>query len=135
MNKILTLLFIIAVAGCTTTAKLPLCPAIAKNSYPNGTEIHPVNKYTVDVMEKKDISAILLSEFTAEFSGYYSDIKWLEDNYSFLVCGFKPELELHPKATYISCMQHAVEWLKIVQSDEPELLMIDQTKFKANCVR
>lgn len=120
-------------SGCAVT-KVPLCPAIARNSYPAGTwNGDPVNRYVAFQAERRELQLSPLSPFIAEVRGATGNVVWLQRNYRFMLCAFDPVQELADKSTYESCMAHADEWARIVQSEHPEHLLASQTLFEASC--
>lgn len=121
-------------AGCASV-KVPLCPTIARSSYGPGESASPVNKMVLEEVKRSNLELRQLSWFAAEVSGASNSVKRLEDNYAHLVCAFDPAL--HPASAirqdFLSCMKHANEWVRIVQSPRPEELMATQTLFLENC--
>ena len=76
-----------------------------------------------------------LSAFAAEYTGSPSSINWLEKHYAEMICGFDPNKVANDKAVYISCTQHAPEWIQIYDGTNKENLFLSETLYKENCVR
>lgn len=125
---------VMAAAGCASV-KVPICPTIARSSYSPGEAGSPINKMIIEEVKRSNLEIRQLSWFAAEVSGAASSVDRLQNNYSHLVCAFDPAL--HPPSAirqdFLSCMKHANEWLKIIQSPRPEELMATQTMFLENC--
>jgi hypothetical protein len=123
-----------ALSGCATVM-LPLCPSIAKNSYEHQDASKALNKFAVDLAEKRSISITQLSWFQASFSGLWPDIRWYEENYPYVLCAFDPKLQLiYKRETYVSCMRHARNWIETAQSKEPQNLMSPDSMYYEDCV-
>jgi hypothetical protein len=124
----------VSLAGCATV-NLPLCPAIAKNSYDPPDNTRALNKFAVQQATDRRIEVKQLSWFAASFSGFSPSISWYQENYPFMVCAFDPKNQtIHIRETHMSCMAHARQWIQKTQSDHPEYLMLTETKFYENCV-
>lgn len=121
-------------AGCASV-KVPICPTIARSSYSPGEAPSPINKMILEEAKRSNLEIRQLSWFAAEVSGAATSVNRLESNYPHLVCAFDPAL--HPPSAirqdFLSCMKHANEWLRILQSPRPEELMATQTMFLENC--
>lgn len=111
---------------------MPLCPAIAERSYSEGRG-KLINRFAVEAIELRSIEVIALSSYIAEFSGFTTNIDWLEKNYQYMVCGFDPRQITDDREAYISCMRHAPTWIRVVQSRAPEELLHNETYFRENC--
>jgi len=118
--------------GCATV-RLPLCPAIAEASYQSGGRGKIINMYVSQSAVERNVVIRPLSSFAADFTGGYPDIKWLSNNYPFILCAFDARQVVHDRDVYISCMQHSPSWIAIVQSSKPEDLMLRETLFRENC--
>ena len=119
--------------GCTTIT-LPLCPTIAKSSYSAGESASPVNKRIVEQALARKIEVRQLSWFGAEFRGFAPTLNSFEADYKFMLCAFDPTLQkVFIRETYISCMNHADEWITKIRSGNPAELMLTETKFVENC--
>lgn len=121
-----------ALAGCAG-AKLPLCPAIAANSFDEYNSLATINRYIEERARERSITVKILSPYAAEFSGAPWDLEWLKANYKHMLCAFNPLLERDDRSTYLSCMGHADEWIALMSSGNPERLMLTQTSFHENC--
>ncbi|MGV1957777.1 hypothetical protein ACQZ5G_14820 [Agrobacterium sp. 22-214-1] len=126
---------IATIAGCTSAEKFPLCPAIAANSYAVRAPDEIINSYVRQQAKDRGLTISPISSFAAEISGPAHELKWMKDNYKHMLCAFNPKVEIDDRATYLSCMSHADEWVRIVQSEHSETLLVSQTLFKENCVR
>lgn len=125
-----------AVCGGCSTVKLPLCPAIARNSYQAGEPAMQVNKFAALHAERQGLVIAQLSWFSAEFSGSPAGIDWFATHYPAMLCAFDPARETtRIRETYMSCMAHAKDWIQKVQSAAPEQLMLAETMFYENCAR
>ena len=121
-------------AGCTSVI-LPLCPAIAANSYPAQSEANYVNFFAKQNAEASHITISPLSWFSARFSGSIWDVETYKNSYKSMLCAFSPvQQQILIRQTYGSCMAHADNWITIVSSDKPEVLMTTQTLYYENCV-
>jgi hypothetical protein len=123
---------LVLITGCTS-ARFPLCPAVAEASYSEHTRGKIINYYVDQAAIERHVYIEPLSEFSADFYGSYQDIKWFSDNYPFMLCAFDPRKIPDDRETYISCMTHAKDWITILRSSMPENLMLTNTKFKENC--
>lgn len=122
-------------AGCASV-RLPLCPAIAHNTYQDSNVKSPIGKLVAEAAEIRNIKITPLSWFAAEFHGAYWSANWMNRNYQYLVCGFDPSKQnTYIRETYLSCMAHSKEWIGIIQSGAPENLMLAETKFFENCAQ
>lgn len=121
-------------SGCSAVTRLPLCPAIAANSYDSPDKLQFVNSYIARWAQERDIHITMLSPFVAAFEGAQFQLDELRENYRFMLCAFNPLLEVDDRSTYLSCMSHANQWVDIVRSASPENLLLVQTKYKENCV-
>lgn len=124
-------LAVLLLAGCTTI-RFPLCPAIAEASYETGRG-RTINRFVLQEAETRRVEIRPLSTFAADFSGFSPSVTWLSKNYPAMLCAFDPRKVVNDRETYISCMTHAPEWMRIVRSDHPESLMYFETKFRENC--
>lgn len=114
----------LATAGCATTTKLPLCPAIAEKSYGAGGGGKTVNYFTKQAADSRKIEIVELSAFVAEMKGSANDVDWLSQRYPHFMCAFLPRLEVNDQQVYTTCMRRASEWIKSVQSAQPETLFL-----------
>jgi hypothetical protein len=118
--------------GCASV-RLPLCQDLARTTYNKPVEGNEVSRYTRDVAERWRLDLTLLSPFAMRVTGDVWNVNRFQAEYPFLVCGFDPVHVLIPHDTYLRCMQHAPDWIVIVQSDKPENLMVTQTLYEATC--
>lgn len=124
---------VLCIAGCSTVM-LPLCPAIAKNSYGASEASNPANKKILEQASDRKIRVRQLSWFSAEFSGFAPSLASFQNDYKFMLCAFDPTLQkIFIRETYISCMNHAEEWITKVNSPNPAELMLSEAKFVENC--
>lgn len=134
MQKIKSFLTIVALfsllAACSVK-KFPLCCRLAKTK-PSPQECIGKNLY--EACKKRHIKIEVLSSDIAEFKGPKRQMKWLQDNYHILVCDFDQDTTTLGKDEYTSCISHAKEWIKIVQSKKLENLMQDGTLYCPNCL-
>jgi hypothetical protein len=122
---------LLTLAGCTT-ARFPLCPAIAEASYQTPGP-RTIGAYTAKAAELREVQIQPLSAFAADFTGSYDEINWFTENYPTLVCAFDPKQVTDVSTTYLSCMTHASEWVQVIRSAHPEDLMLSQTHFVDIC--
>lgn len=127
----------ISLLGCAS-AKLPLCSKIADYSYINPNSLPGKERYlNFHLMERLKSSRIkinITSPFSAEFSGSVSSIRDLESDYAELICAFDPANVPNDASLFSSCMNHADEWIELVQAGKIEDLFLDQYRYKPNCV-
>jgi hypothetical protein len=116
--------------GCS--AKLPLCPKIAAKSFEGYNPSAIVNNYILEQARARNVTIQALSPFAAEVSGLPTELEWFERNYKHMLCAFNPRVEVDDRSTYLSCMQHADEWI-VITREKPENLMLTQTKFHEAC--
>ncbi|TPM35525.1 hypothetical protein [Mesorhizobium sp. B2-3-5] len=125
--------------GCSSldfipSQKFPLCPQIAEMSYGQDDATgKTVNLYVQEQAHVRHLRINPISEYVAEVHGNPVDLQWFTKNYPQMLCSFDPRQESHVKETYISCVSHVSNWIKIVRSEHPEALMYDKTLFEANC--
>ncbi len=130
-------IFAIVLAGTLSacaTIRVPLCPAIAEKSYPDPQIGEVVNRYMAERARSKNIAISPLSPFAAEIGGSVFAVEWFDRNYPWMLCGFESRQMLYDRETFLSCMHHASEWMKIVRSNQLESLMLRETKYVENCV-
>lgn len=119
--------------GCSTVI-LPLCPAVARYSYGPTEPESPINKIIVNRSLEAGIEIKQLSWFLAEYRGSYFEVNRLVKRYPSMVCAFDPNLRRTLiRETYMSCMEHASDWISISSSDSPWTLMTSSTSFYENC--
>jgi hypothetical protein len=128
---LLSLVIIMAMEACRSSAKLPLCHRFS-DSKPSNTA--GIGRDLFDAAKKRHIEITVLSDNVAEFTGPKKDIKWLEDNYPFLMCDFDQSAGTLGRQEYVSCISHAKVWIRLVQSRKPEQLMLDSTIYCQNCL-
>jgi hypothetical protein len=126
-----TWLFIFACISCTTCAHFPICTKLS-DSKPS--PMKGIGQCLFNVCQQRHITITLLSENVAEFSGPVKQMKWLQDNYHFLLCDFNQSSGTLGPRQYVSCTLHAKSWIKIIQSANPQWLMLDTTIYCANCL-
>lgn len=114
---------------------MPLCEKIATYSYAPGEEKSYINKFIVDIAKERNVKVTPLSRVAVELHGGVFDIEWMRRNYSFMLCAFDPSQEVNNVAAYMTCMKHSPEWVKIIQSDHPELLGDTEYLYQERCVR
>jgi hypothetical protein len=119
-------------AGCAT-ARVPLCPEIAKASYESGEPSGNIDKYALLEAKRLNVQIEPLSAFTADVSGMTGNVEKFNTNYKFVLCAFEPTTSVDVTLAYTNCMQFADEWTKILNSDHPDVLMLDRTLFRATC--
>lgn len=112
------------------TSKFPVC---AKLSNTKPSSIEGVSSTLLKICTDRNISITVLSSTVIELKGSIKQMKWLQNNYHILMCDFDQTKVALDESTYISCMSNAKDWIKIVQSNRPDTLMIDQTKYCPNC--
>jgi hypothetical protein len=138
MNAIRVILALAAgmlLAACATV-KVPLCPEIAEMSYPvdQGEPGERLNHFLARFVEKRKVRVERLSWFVAEAKGLKWHVADLQANIAELTCAFDPgQMSYETRATYLSCMTHAPEWLGHVQGERPQDLMLAETLFYENC--
>jgi hypothetical protein len=124
----------LALTGCAS-ARLPLCPKIAAVSFQGGARTGAVvNNYLAAQGNERNVKISPISAFAATFHGSVFSIAWFQGNYAFMLCAFDPKQVVNYEAVYLSCMSHAPEWVKIVQSSKPEDLMVTQTHYADVCI-
>lgn len=134
MKIFLNYLFVVVVVllySCRT-AKFPVC---TKLSDTKPSSIEGVSTTLLRVCNEHHISITVLSSTIIELRGSIKQMKWLQENYHILMCDFDQSEVSLDESTFTSCMSNAKDWIKIVQSNRPDTLMIDQTKFCANCCK
>lgn len=131
--RLLFLGAMLILGGCTT-ALLPLCPDVAEDSVDPQVSRDFVNPYVRQAIEERGIVIVELSPFVAEFSGPSFQMRWLQDRYPHLVCAFDPRKEILNREVFMTCVSKAPEWIKAVQSDRPQDLMLRQTLYRETCV-
>ncbi|KIO50269.1 hypothetical protein [Nitrosospira sp. NpAV] len=132
-SRISAIILASAVSACATI-RVPLCPAIAEKSYPSEQVGEVVNRYMAERAASKNVAISPLSSFAAEISGSIFAIEWFDRNYPWMMCAFESRHMLLDRQTFMSCMHHASEWMRVVKSDQPEHLMNRETKYEENCV-
>src|ERR1700752_3100782 len=81
---------LLATNGCVTVT-LPLCPAVARNSYSLEEMPSPLNRMILEQAEVRGIAAQQLSWFAAEYKGFSRRIASFEQEYRFMLCAFDPD--------------------------------------------
>jgi hypothetical protein len=131
--KTLKFLIIISIftslASCHST-KLPLCP---KLSTTNPSPVTGISKTLYDICNKRNIKVTVLSSTVAEFNGPRRQLKWLVSNYSIILCDFNQQTVVNDKAYYDGCMTNSINWIKIVQGNRLDTLMLNSTNYCINC--
>jgi hypothetical protein len=134
--KFISMALAIALLGGCATVKVPLCPAIAWRSYPDGSTSSNVNYFVQVQAKERNVEVNQISAFTARLSGSSTDIKWFDENYREMLCSFDhrlgPQVPL-PDDIYLGCMTHADTWKEIVRSASPERLATDNSQFMSYC--
>lgn len=132
-GAILLLMAVGALGGCAT-ARLPLCPDIAVNSYPGNQEQHSsINWFALNRARENGLSISYLSHFVAEFRGGQQEIDDFRENYKWMLCAFDPARELRVESQYTTCMRHAERWIDAVEEREDGGLMADAMLFRTTC--
>ncbi len=127
--KLILISTTIIITSCRTS-KFPICTKLS-NTKPSSVE--GISSTLLKVCNERNISITVLSSTIVELRGSVRQMKWIQNNYHILVCDFDQTKVSLDESTYISCMSHAKDWIKIVQSSRPDTLMIDQTKYCPNC--
>jgi|SRR5579863_5291476 len=131
LHLIFLSLFILAFISCESSAKFPIC---RKLSDTKPSAMAGIGKDLFDVCQKRHIVITLLSENVAEFKGPVRQMKWLQENYHFLICDFDQSSGTLGAKDYVSCLSHSGTWIKIIQGSNPQRLMLDTTIYCANCL-
>lgn len=131
---VMILTLAMTLANCAT-ARLPLCPKLAALSYQNPKPDTVVSRYLSERAKERHVKISVLSPFAAVLSGSVGSIAWFQRNYPLMLCEFDPSQLVNDENVYLSCMSHAQEWMKILQSNQPEDLMVNETHYAASCVQ
>ncbi|MDY1010351.1 hypothetical protein [Sphingomonas sp. CFBP9019] len=133
MTRIPFALVALVISGCMTSARLPLCPAIAHKSYAASEVVTDINRFAVSVAKRKDISIIQMSPFIMQVSGLRDNVKWYVESYPNMLCSFHYDQVKDAKRTFLSCMSNAPKWIHYVQTRRGAELMTDETLYQSNC--
>ncbi len=117
------------------TIRVPLCGDLAR-TLPSGDGSHShqdVSDYTVEAAKKMGVNLTVLSPFVMTVHGFTPYVNKFQSDYPFLVCGFDPSRVVVPYETYLRCMDHVNDWVRIVGSEKPEDLMLPGTEYEATC--
>lgn len=134
MKSVIWISAVFLLAGCDATKKLPLCQSIAEKSFDTFQEGQLLNRFLSESVAARKIEVEVLSPFMALYSGPEKDIKWLEENYGELVCGFNPRLDSLGGPTYTTCIRHVPNWITAVNSDEPQALFNSKYFYQSSCL-
>jgi hypothetical protein len=130
----LGLILAMALTGCVS-ANFPLCPKLAAQSYQGAQPNTVISSYLWTQAKERRIKISPTSAFTAELSGSAKSLAWFRQNYAAMLCSFDDQQITNDESVYSVCMKHAQEWVRIVQSDHPENLMLQETLYAATCVK
>jgi hypothetical protein len=132
MKIFLKLTFLITTIIFTSckTSKFPVCTKLSNTKQSN---IEGISTTLLKVCNERKISITVLSSTIIELRGSIRQMKWLQNNYHILMCDFDQTKISLDESTYTSCMSNAKDWIKIVQTNRPDSLMIDRTIFCPNC--
>jgi hypothetical protein len=129
LKSLITISVITSFAGCQST-KLPLCPKLATTK-PSPTA--GISKTLYAICVNRNIKITVLSSTVAEFTGTHRQLNWLVSNYCTILCDFNQYTVINDKAFYDGCMTNAANWIKIIQGNRLDTLMLNSTNYCNNC--
>jgi len=128
-NMGLSLILLLFLASCKT-GYFPLCPRLAA-THPGENDI---GARLLEACKKHHIKITVLSSNVAEFKGNRKQLQWLRRNYAVLLCDFNESDNSLDALVYTSCLDHANNWIKIVQEKRFQDLMRDGTIYCPVCM-
>lgn len=132
-SRIAALMLVLMTSSCAS-ARFPLCPKLAGLSYQGDQTRAIVNGYLLAQAQERRVKISPMSAFSAKLSGSKRSLAWFQKNYAFMLCAYDPKKATNDEQLYLVCMKHAQEWVSIVQSKEPENLLLKDTHFADVCV-
>jgi hypothetical protein len=118
--------------GCASV-RLPLCEDLAHTTYSTPAEANEVSRYAREVAARWNLELTVLSPFAMQVTGEDWKLRRFQAEYAFMVCAFSPKRVTVPHDTYLRCMDHVAQWMTIVQSGNPENLMLQATEYEPVC--
>lgn len=123
---------VLAISGCTT-ARLPLCADLARTTSGPAQGGAVIGQYVLDNAAQLHVTLRPISPFAVMASGRRDRVKRFELDYPHMVCAFSPRHVTVPRDTYLQCMGHVLDWIRIIQSGSPQNLMVRETLYEATC--
>jgi hypothetical protein len=119
-------------SACSTT-RLPLCPDLAKTTYTSSDDPTVYGKYVTINASRLNITLAALSPYVMRVTGTPWDVANFKSDYRFEVCAFSASQVTVPHETFLRCMDHADQWVGIVNSKAPENLMLTEYEYESTC--
>ena len=139
VSLVVSFLSAICLCGCARTVRMPLCQAVAQRSLAPGVNVPTdmvVNAYLKQEAELRGVKIDVLSPVAAELSGRKERVRHVEQNYPLLLCAFfDPGAPVDYANIYTTCVQSTPEWIQIIQSKQPDDLLLPRTKYASVCVK